>query len=117
MFFKIILNNTSLFLFISLIGETHMSPHKTNYKEIRLIETKNKLATKIKKNTQITIAPDNILAFELETNSVLFYKRTDNKGRRNRAIFYTLNIKTGVQLELFHNPLAIQEINSHGILF
>lgn len=94
-----------------------MAARKTNYKEIRKSVVKKTLAQKIKNHTKVIVSPDSILAFEAETNSVLFYKRTDNKGRRNRASFYTININTGEQLELFHNPLATQEIDQYGILF
>ena len=75
------------------------------------------MAQRIKQHTRVTVIATNILAFESETNNVLFYKRMDSKGRRNRALFYTINLNTGVQAELFHNPLAIQEIDTYGILF
>jgi hypothetical protein len=98
--------------------ETAMSiTTKTNFQEVRLDDLKEKLAVKIKQKTNLIVAPQDILAVDPTTHTILFFKRTDNKGRRNRASFHTINIKTGQQAELFQNPLAKQEIDTLGILF
>ncbi|MEI6222175.1 MAG: hypothetical protein WCP97_05400 [bacterium] len=89
----------------------------TNYKEVREDDLKVKLAKAILSNTHVKVAPADILAVDVMKKIVLFFKRVDNKGRRNRATFYTISLTTGEQTELLNNPLAVQEIDALGILF
>lgn len=95
----------------------HSPATNTNFTEIRQDTVKQKLSVRIKKKTQVSIPPNLILAYNQTTKDVLCYKLNDDKGNRNKASFYTVNIGNGMRTDLFHNPLAMQEIDAYGVLF
>ncbi|GEM_PF-6729339 len=90
---------------------------KTNFKQVRDHGEKQKLVSKAAQNTGVELMAEDVIAVETETGLVLFYERSDDKGKRNRATFFTLDISTGEREELFHNPLAVQEIDSDSMFY
>jgi hypothetical protein len=75
------------------------------------------LVKQAEKSVGVQLSADDVLAVETETGLVLFYERNEDKGKRNRATFFTLDIHTGEKEELFQNPLAVQEIDGDSMFY